>query len=226
MYARVLFGWPEEPAFARLPNDVTEIEPEFKLALRRLIELPDMDGDTFAPRHIPLSAEALEGFEQFRQFLHDGKGALDGREREWWAKGATHVLRLAGTLCYLDWAMEGGVEPTAVTAAFMSSAIRLWREYFWPHSRAALRQVGLSDRHVNARRALRWMQANDKAEVSREDIRREALSQKLNAKETEDLLVSLAEAGWLSKVDQKEPGKKGRPAQRWRVNPILKEALR
>jgi hypothetical protein len=226
MYARVLFGWPDEPAFSRLPNDVTEVEPEFKLALQRLIDLPDMDGDTFTPRNVPLADEALEGFEQFRQFLHDGKAALDGREREWWSKGATHVLRLAGTLCYLDWAMEGGPEPAAVTAAFMSSAVTLWCGYFWPHSRAALRQVGISDKHANARSALRWIAANDKAEVSREDIRRDALSQRLDAKATGELIDSLVDAGWLRKAEPPDAGRRGRKPQRWSVNPFLKEALR
>jgi hypothetical protein len=28
----------------------------------------------------------------------------------------------------------------------------LGRDYFWPHSRAALRQIGLSERNANARR--------------------------------------------------------------------------
>jgi len=157
----------------------------------RLIDLPDTDGDTFIPKHVPLSDEAVEAFEEFRQFLHAGKAALDGREREWWSKGAAHVLRLAGTLCYLDWAMEGGSEPTAVTAGFMSSAVRLWHEYFWPHSRAALRQVGTTERHANARRALRWMNAKGKAEVSLMDVRREALGHRLDADQTADLLASL-----------------------------------
>ena len=43
--------------------------------------------------------------------------------------------------------------------------MRLWREYFWPHSRAALRQIGLTEKHTKARRVLCWIRTNRKAEV-------------------------------------------------------------
>ena len=69
---------------------------------------------------------------------------LVGREREWWAKAQTHVLRLAGTLSYLSWAIDGGEEPKFIESDIMQAAIRLVRNYFWPHSRAALRQIGIN----------------------------------------------------------------------------------
>ena len=160
MHARVLFAWPEEPAFHSLTDDVTEVEPELLNALCRIVDLPaGEEDDVFAPRDVRLSADARTQFEQFRQFQHRGKDALDGREREWWAKGPSQVLRLAGTLCYLDWAMEGGPEPQTVEARFIEAAVRLWRDYLWPHSRAAMRQIGLTDHHAEARRVLRWIRA-------------------------------------------------------------------
>ena len=127
----------------------------------RLIDLVEDD----TPRDIPLSVKAREEFEQFRQFRQANKGMLEGREREVWAKSDKHVLRLAGTLALMEWAMyappnlqpdaadrfqetlKKASEPTEIDARFVTSAARLWREYFWPHARAALRQVGLSDRH-------------------------------------------------------------------------------
>jgi hypothetical protein len=146
MHARVLFAWPEEPAFHSLTDDVTEIEPELLNALCRIVDLSaGEEHDVFAPRDVRLSADARTQFEQFRQFQHRGKDALDGREREWWAKGPSQVLRLGGTLCYLDWAMEGGPEPQTVEVRFIDAAVRLWRDYLWPHSPAAVRQIGLTD---------------------------------------------------------------------------------
>ena len=116
-HARVLFAWPEEAAFHSLTDDVTEVEPELLNALGRIIDLPaGEEDDVFAPRDIRLSTDARIQFEQFRQFQHRHKDALDGREREWWAKGPSQVLRLAGTLCYLDWAIGGGPEPQIVDA--------------------------------------------------------------------------------------------------------------
>jgi hypothetical protein len=91
------------------------------------------------------------------------------------------------TLAYLTWAIAlatpastgiasitGSLEPSSIDEQAMVSAIRLWQDYFWPHARAVLRQIGLSQRHANARRALRWIKANNKTKVSGEEIRREA----------------------------------------------------
>jgi hypothetical protein len=218
MYARILFGWPQEPEFRRLSNDVAEVEPEFESALMRLIDLPAEEDEKFVPRYVPLSADAVDAFEEFRQFLHIGKAPLDGREREWWAKGGTQVLRLAGTLAFLDWSMTDDDEPKEIAAEFVIAAVRLWREYFWPHARAALRQVGLSDRHADARRVLKWLRALRKEEVSLKDVRRDALSQRLDAKQTEEILESLCKAHWLHKVTTKTGG---RSVHRWKVNPAL-----
>ena len=220
MYARVLFAWPPEPEYRRLTNDVTEIEPEIINAIMRIVGLEGAHGadGEFAPRSVPLSTAATETFEQLRQFVHAGKHSLDGREREWWSKTPAHVLRLAGTLAYLNWAMLGGEEPNEVEDCFIKNTVRLVRDYFWPHSRAALRQIGLSERHANARRVLRWIAAQNLAEVSIKDIRRDALAQSFDAEQTHDLLESLTKAGWLRKKTTQTPG---RARHRWQVNPKL-----
>ena len=100
----------------------------------------------------------------------------------------------------------------------MTAAIRLWRGFLWPHARAVLRQIGSSDRHREARRALRWIKANGKHEVSREDIRRDALGQKLDAEQTQGLIDGLEKAGWATK-DTAKTG--GRSKHRWAINPRL-----
>ena len=165
-----------------------------------------------------LSAEAVSAFETFRTFLAQLKPDLDGREREWVAKGGTHVLRLSGVLAYLDWAMLGGTEPQSLGEQYVEAAVRLWREYFWPHSRAVLRQIGLTEKHTNARRALCWIRTNQKPEVSLLDIRREALGRRLDAERTRTLLDGLVRAGWLKLVTTKTDG---RAIHRWQVNPLL-----
>jgi hypothetical protein len=109
MYARFCFAWPEEPAHMPLSNEVTEIEPDIQNMLTRIINLPSEEAGVFAPRTVELSPEALVAFEGFRTFLAQIKTELDGREREWAAKGGTQVLRLSGTLAYLDWAMLGAM---------------------------------------------------------------------------------------------------------------------
>jgi Protein of unknown function (DUF3987) len=215
MYARLLFAWPIDPPYRPLTNEVAEVEPEIVNALSRIVDLACGD----APRRVPLSTEALEAFERFRQCQHHGKDGLEGREREWWAKSPAHVLRLAGTLSYLSWAMAGGgSEPEQIELEFVEAAVRLVRDYFWPHSRAALRQIGLNERHTNARRVLRWIRAQAKQEVSLKDIRRDALNHSLDADQTKALLDGLTRAEWLRESSTPTAG---RPIRRWEVNSIL-----
>jgi hypothetical protein len=114
--------------------------------------------------------------------------------------------------------MLGGAEPQSIGQQYVEAAVRLWRDYFWPHARAALRQIGLTEKHTNARRALSWIRNNQKAEVSLQDIRQDALGRRLDAEQTRILLDSLARAGWLKLVTTKTGG---RAVHRWQVNPQL-----
>ena len=135
-----------------------------------------------------------------------------------------HALRLAGVLAFLDWSMsDPAPEPAEVGEEFMRNAVLLINGYFYPHSRAALRQIGLSDRDADARRVLHWLKASGLAQVSREDIRRDALGQKLNATATQGLIDGLVASGWLRPHPQDKPKspKGGRPASLWEVNPML-----
>ena len=223
MYARICFSWPSEPAYRALSDEVAEIEPDVLNALTRIVNLPAEDDDgNFVARNIRLSDEAREVFEELRRSVHSGKHGLDGREREWWAKMPAHAVRLSGTLAYLDWATRGGDEPNEFDAGFMRAAVRLVNEYFWPHSRAALRQIGLNERHADERCVLRWLKVNNhQAKISRERIRREALGQRLDAQQTQDLIDRLVNSGWLREVTKSSGPSGGRPARRWLANPLL-----
>jgi Protein of unknown function (DUF3987)/Primase C terminal 2 (PriCT-2) len=224
LYTRLLFGWPAKPPYRPLTDAVDEVEVEFENSLVRLINLTADDEGELIATAVKLSSQAREAFEQFRKDVDAGHAALDGREGEWWAKAPAHVLRLAGTLAYMDWARRTAGqaivvdEPNQIDRTFLDAAVRLVRDYFWPHARAALRQIGLSEQHTNARRVLRWLRANRKSEVSREEVRQNALGKTLDADGTEKLLASLVKAGWLRLVTAKTGG---RPSRRWQVNPKI-----
>ena len=104
----------------------------------------------------------------------------------------------------------------------MTAAVRLVVEYFWPHARSALRQIGLTDGHAKARKVLRWLRAergpDDK--VSLQDIRRDALGQSIDAEATTKLIETLIQAGWLRQAPIEQAGR-GRPPHRWSINPLL-----
>ena len=188
MYARFCFAWPSEPDYQPLTNEIAEVEPEIMNALNRIIDLEDAFDRSggLAPRAVPLSDDAVREFEAFRQYANNAKHSLEGREREWWAKAEANVLRIAGTLAFLSWAMTDDDEPKQIEASFVKAAVELVRWYFAPHSQAALRQIGFSDRQADARRVLRWLKAEARTAFSREEVRRQALSRSLDADQTQN----------------------------------------
>jgi hypothetical protein len=218
VYARFLYAWPKEPPYARPTDNVGEVEPEVINAFNRLMRLPDQDGGVFVPHDVPLAPDALDAFADFAAFAHRGKDELDGREREYFCKGTAHVLRLAGMLAFLDWSWTGGPEPQAVDRRHLEGAATLFRDYYWPHARAALRQMGITDKHADARRVVRWIKANHKNEVSREEVRVEALGKRHDADQAQTIINALVRGGWLR---ARTVPTAGRYAKRWDVNPQL-----
>jgi hypothetical protein len=226
LYARVLFSWPAEAPYRPLTDVVHEMDPELENVFIRLIDLAESEEGKLIVRNVTLTNDARDVFEAFRRLVHSKKDGLDGREREWWVKTPAHVLRLAGTLAYLDWAREtvGTTmpEPGRIETRFVTAAVRLVSEYFWPHARAALRQIGLTERHTKARKVLRWLRAERSpgSELSLKDIRRDALGQSLDAEATTKLIEALVQAGWLRRVPIEKDGR-GRTPHRWSINPLL-----
>jgi uncharacterized protein DUF3987 len=224
LYARLLFAWPAEASYRPLTDTIEEVEPEFENALTKLIDVAEFEEGGLVIRYVTLARDAVATFEEFRKLVDRRKDGLDGREREWWVKSPAHVLRLAGTLAYLDWAMEPGTAipaPTTIEARFLAAAVRLVVDYFWPHAGAALRQLGLTERNTKARRVLRWLRAErgPEDEVSLQDIRRNALGQSLDAEATTKLIDTLVWAGWLRQAPTVKT--RGHPLYRWLINPVL-----
>jgi hypothetical protein len=219
MYTRFLFAWPPKAAYQPLTDDAEEVDTSIINIIARLDRLAKIEGGNLVPKEIKLSKEARTEFEGLRKWADQSQEAFDGREREWMAKATAHALRLSGTLCLLDWAASGNAEliedeivlgkiedePTEIGAEHMCAAIRLVQSYFWPHARAALRQIGLSDRHVHTRRVLRWIRACRRPEqdISIEDIRQDALGQKLDAEGVAALLAAMERSGWVRKKETK-----------------------
>ncbi len=201
MYGRFFYVWLSTPDYKPLSKDADEFEPALINALTHLIRLPAR--------------------------------SLYGREQQWFVKGETNVLRLAGTLAYMAWAIVksdpnstgfnsivGHLEPKTIGVEFVEDAIRLWKEFFWPHAQTVLSQIGLNDRHKNARTVMNWIRAHGLREVSRENIRRHALCQRLDADDSQRLIEGLEKSGWLRKATMQTGG---RAKHRWEVNPFALE---
>jgi hypothetical protein len=217
MYARFLWAWPTKAPFRPLEDTIDEIDGDITKILARLARLPNRK---FPRVRIPLSDQALSAFENIRKQVYDEIDALDGRERDWWAKIPSHVLRVALTLSYLYWA-EGDdeAEPKLIRSKYIARAAKLVLDYFWPHARACLRQIGLHQRQADERQVLRWINAKGLTKIKREDVRRGALS-RVSADHAEAVLQNLTRAGW---VRRRATPTKGRPAVVWEVNPKLQK---
>ncbi|HTG24544.1 MAG TPA: hypothetical protein VK681_31240, partial [Reyranella sp.] len=120
--------------------------------------------------------------------------------------------------------------PAVITAQHLYAAWDLWERYYRPHAQAVFDRAGPADRarqgqhqaRQHARRVIGWIRARGAAEISREEVRREALSQRVNAAGADEVILALEQAGVLREIDDEEEyPSPGRPARRWQVNPAL-----
>ena len=89
-------------------------------------------------------------------------------------------------------------------------------------ARAVFDSAELSDYSKRVRRVARWLLDKRPTAVSREDIRRRALSMSATAEETESVLQRLHYLGFVQ-PDIAYRDKPGRPTTHWQVNPALAE---
>jgi hypothetical protein len=227
MYARFLFSWPPTPPYREL-NEGTQGSLEVTKLLDRLDRLGARTPESGAIPRILLTTEARAVFEDYRQHVYDQMKLCDGREREWLAKAPAHALRLGGTLLLVAWALTQPAPrqpptapPSKLQSSTMHAAVRLVQDYFWPHAQAALRQIGLSQQQLELRRILRWIVNGQAGEISREQVRVQALGRSRDADATQALLMRLEHAGWLRRTTRESGESGGRPSMHWRVNPKL-----
>jgi hypothetical protein len=81
-------------------------------------------------------------------------------------------------------------------------------------------QSGSNDRDRLARRAVRWLRTTGATEVSREQIRTEAMGSTVDAEGADRLIARLERGGVLRLLPT--PKARHRPAKRWAVNSALK----
>ena len=74
-----------------------------------------------------------------------------------------------------------------------------------------------------ARAVVRWLRRRRAHQVSREDIRRKALSRAVNAFQAEQVMFRLAQDGVVERASDGSPAR-GRPTSKWWVNPALFES--
>ena len=220
MVARFLFTWPDAAPHRPLADRQVA---GGEAALARLQAIADAAGTAEQPRWLTVDPVALALFDDLLHGLHSRVDRAEGLEAGWLGKGNGTIVRLAAALSLLAWS-EGAreVPPDTIGMTAVSAAAELWTGYFANHARAVFNRAGRTDRDRDARRALRWLLLNKVADVTREELRRDALYQSLDSQETDRVVSRLAEANVLRPLPPIRTGAPGRPARRWQVHPAVR----
>lgn len=229
--ARYLYAWPAPPPFQPLAERTPAHDDE---ALAMLRAIRDKAGTRRDPVYLFVDDGGLAALDSFLAGLHVDLRRVEGLEAAWLGKGRGVVPRLAAVLHLLDWSAAQLVDPSAappttklgdIGRSVMERAIALWSGYYRPHAKALFDRMAPGDVESRARRVVCWLKTCGLDEISREDVRRSALGQTVNATEADRVLARLTAAGVLRPVAQPEgPRQRGRPAHRWEVSPALRTA--
>ena len=216
---RFLFAWPALPEHRSLAATTPARDAEALAALRRIadkVRRPE------SPLELVVDPRGLKAFDGFLAGLaSELREETDGLEMAWLGKGRGTVARLAGVLELLAWSELGpGGPPGALGAEQIERGVRLWSDYFRPHAFALFHRLVPSESERRARRVVRWLRQSGLGEVSREQVRVEALHRTVNAADAEQVLYRLRDAGITSQIHYEHPSR-GRPPNRWWINPRL-----
>jgi hypothetical protein len=221
--ARLLFSWPDTPPYCSLRERRPGPDGEAFEMLRRIAGAA---GTPDEPLSLRFDEGALDSFDGFLAGLHAEIRNAEGLEAGWLGKGAGTVVRLAACLALLAWSGRAAIDgpPGHVGRQEVEDAAALWTGYFRPHARAVFNHaLPATDRERRARRVARWLADTGRAEVSRKEIRCEALGDTANAAEADQVITRLSKAGILRLHVVLSSSSGGRPTRRWLVNPALRE---
>ena len=229
--ARFLYVWPGPAPYRSLRSLKPTREDEAVNALQRIaraVGIPEK------PLVLSFEDRAVTAFDVSLERLHPETLKAEGLLGGWLGKGRGTVARLAAVLALLDWTANrpsNAPPPTTITTQHLCAAWDLWERYYRPHAQAVFDRAGPADgdrqgKHKarqHARRVIGWIRARGVKEISREEVRREALSQRVNAAGADEVILALEQAGVLREVedDDEEFPSRGRPARRWQVNPAV-----
>jgi|HubBroStandDraft_6_1064221.scaffolds.fasta_scaffold235107_1 hypothetical protein len=213
---RFLYSWPDPAPFCPFRERRKSNAEE---SVRMLLLIEEQARQSAGPLVLSFETSALDRFERFLEGLHREPRHAESLEAAWLAKGPGTVARLAAALELLGW--SGGPAsrpPGPIGRDAVEAAVALWCDYFRPHATAAFNRAGPTDLERHARRVLRWLKAGNRTEVSGEEVRCGGLGRTVNAGQTAEALDRLEAAGVVRRI-RSAPLRKGRPAERWEVNP-------
>lgn len=215
--SRFLFACPGPQPYRALSTVEATADEEIRRRLRAMATLARSVDD---PCVLACDAGAVAALDAVLAALHEERRHADGLEAAWIGKGRSQIARLAGCFELMGSVDRKGVRVGAIGRERVEAAATLWRDYYWPHARIVFDGAALSDRRRRERRVARWLRDSAPASVSREDVRRRALSQAATADETQATLERLQIFGYVQ-PDRAREDRPGRHTTHWVVNPAL-----
>ena len=226
MAARFLYAWPELPPYTSLMDRRIARDDE---ALAMLQAIAFATGTPDQPLTLSFDERALQLFDGLLKDLHKQAADAEGNALEagWLGKGRGTVARLAGVLALLRWSENAAQDaPRTIDGDTVMAAAAIWSDYFKHHAFTVFAQAGKTVRDRDARRAAKWLQATGARQVSRMDLRREALGQTTDAAETDRVIARLEQAGMLRLASVTGSRRGGQRVRRWDVNPAVRPTMR
>jgi hypothetical protein len=215
--SRFLYAWPARGARVSLAD--TEADDAGLVAL--LQKIAALAGHRDTPCIVPFDEGAARRLEALMPAIQQRAEEAEGVAAEWIARGGTTVVRLAGVLALMEWALSEA-EWLPVGASHLDSAHELWSGYYLPQALLVFDRAGVGRGEQDARRVVRWLRRVRAPQVSREEVRREALSQSVDAEEAEEVLARLEAGGFLRPLAATGSSKGGPRRRRWEVHPELR----
>ncbi len=217
--SRLLFAWPAPVVHVSLDGEAADDEG-LRVMLRRISGLVS---PATMPGILSLEPEALKRLQDHLTHIGGMKQEAEGGEAAWLGKGAGTIVRLAGLLHLMRWSESETPDlPDEIDATAIDAAWELWSGYFLPHARRVFARAGDDGADRLVRRAARWVRRVRPKAISREDIRREALCQSVNAEAADQVIERLEIAGMVRPVPSEALGRRGPLRRRWEINPALR----
>ena len=207
--ARFLYVWPGPAPYRSLRTLKPTREDEAVNALQRIAKAAGLPEQ---PLVLAFEDKAVEVFDGCLERLHPRDAAAKGPLAGWLGKGRGTVARLAAVLALLDWTANrpsNAPPPTVITAAASARRLGPVGALLPAACAGGVRPRRASEPRPHqvrqhARRVVGWIRAHDATEISREDVRRDALSQRVKAAGADEVIEALEEAGVLREIEDDE----------------------
>ena len=221
--ARFLFSWPEI-----VPPRRPRFRPEGEIVTRAMRRLRSLEfgrdpktGDSI-PVTLPIQADALDAFQDWREQHHASSQGVSGMMASAYGKMAGQALRLAIALELLWWAAgpDGTSEPAQVSGDALGAALDLIESYFRPMLARVLGEAALPAGDRLGATLAREIQRRRVDRLNATQVRREWRLPGL--RESAQVMAAvgvLEEARWLKAIGERDGSTLGRKRLDFAVDP-------